>query len=448
MRLLAFVLIFTLSALPAQARDKILDIQEVISPGGIKAWLVEDHSVPVIAVQFAFRGAGAALDPADKQGIAQLASNTMDEGAGDIDSQAFQKELEDLSITLRFSSGRDDYGGQMKTLTRNKERAFELLRLALTAPRFDEEPVGRMRAANQSRIKSAMADPEWIAARLQNDLAFAGHPYAQNSGGTLSSLDRITPEDLHNFVKTRLGKNILYIGVAGDITAAELGGVLDKVFGTLPDVILNAPEDIELQNQGGVFVYEKDIPQTVIEIMQPGIARTDPDYHKAQVMNFILGGSGFGSRLTEEIREKRGLTYGIYSGFYLADHANGFTVSTSTVNEKAPEVLALIKAEWQRMLQDPVSAQELADAKTWLTGSLPLSLTSTDAIAGMLLSIQADGFPIDYLEKREEAIEAASVDDVSAAAKKILAPEKFVTVMVGKPEGIEAKKIESVPNVE
>lgn len=434
----------------AWAKDKLLDIQPVTSPGGIKAWLVEDHNVPVIALEFGFKGAGALLEPTDKQGLSRMLSNTMDEGAGDLESQVFQKELQDLSIGLSFGSTRDDFTGSVKTLTRNKARAFELLQLALTKPRFDAEPVERMRAANLSRIRSSMSEPDWIAARILNDLAFTGHPYAQNSGGTLTTLASITPDDLRAFHKNNLGKNNLFVSVAGDITKEELATLLDQVFGALPTVKLPAvPKTTSLQNENTVNVYKKDIPQTIVEMLQPGIDRKDTDYQVAQVMNFILGSSGFGSRLTEEIREKRGLTYGIYSYFMDMEYFDGLEVSTSTENKNAGEIIAMTKAEWEKMKDAPVTADELKDAKTYLTGSLPLSLTSTDAIAGLLLSLQMDDLPLDYLDQREKIINATTEADVQRVAKKILQEDKMTVVLVGTPEGVkDFKAIDKVPNVE
>lgn len=439
-----------LTANSALAKSPVLSIQDVTSPGGIKAWLVEDHSVPVIAMNFGFRGAGTVNDPEDKQGLVRMLSNTMDEGAGDLNSQAFQKELLDLSISLSFGASRDDFTGSLRTLTRNKDRAFALLALALTKPRFDEEPVGRMRAANQSRIRGSMSDPEWIAARLENDIAFAGHPYARNSGGTLSSLDKIRPDDLRNYHKSHLGKNDLVVAVAGGITKEQLAALLDTVFGALPNLPPHDPAPaLTLQNAGSVTVYKRDIPQTVIEIIQPGIDVKDPDYQTAQIMNFILGSSGFGSRLMEEIREKRGLTYGIYTSLMNMDDFDGLTVGTSTENKNAGNVIALTKAEFSKMKSMPVSDKELQDAKTYLIGSLPLSLTSTGEIAGVLLSLQMDDLPIDYLDRRAQAIEAATAADVQRVAQKILAEDKMVTVLVGQPEDIkDFKTLDTVPNVE
>lgn len=434
---------------PARADGSLLDIQNVTSNSGVSAWLVEDHSVPVIALQFSFKGMGAAGDPADKQGLARLASNTMDEGAGSLDSQAFQKALQDKVIDLRFNASRDNFGGTLKTLSKNKTRAFELLHLALSKPRFDAEPVDRMRRANQSRVRSSLSSPDWVAARILNDVAFAGHPYAQNSGGTISTLGNITAEDLKIFA-SKLGRDRLHVAVSGDITPQELSRVLDMVFADLPatSAASDIPE-LKLQNKGTIYLRESDIPQTIIEIVQPGIDRNDPKFQTAQIMNFILGSSGFGSRLTKEAREKRGLTYGIYSSLTNMDKLDTLSVSTSTKNETAEQMLEIIRAEFQKMAQTPITEKELADAKAYLTGALPLSLTSSDKIAGLLLSLQLSDLPINYLDIRAEKLNATSIEDVQTLASKLLSPDQFVTVLVGKPAGIEsAQTIEALPNVE
>ena len=445
---LAFIMLCSPVAAAENGDRKFLNIQEVTSASGITAWLVEDHSVPVIAVQFSFRDAGAKNDPLSKQGLARLASNTMDEGAGEIKSQDFQKTLQNRSITLRFNVSRDHFGGALKTLTRHKDEAFDLLKLALTAPRFDAEPVNRMRLANQSRIKSSLSNPKWMAARIQNDRIFENHPYALNSGGTLSSLEKVTSENLRAFHKT-LGKNQLVIGVAGDITPDELKMLLDDVFGSLPVVETKETKIFPLQNTGKTYLYKQDIPQTIIEMSQKGISRTDEDYYTAQVMNFILGASGFGSRLMEEIREKRGLTYGIYSYFRDYRETDVLHVSTSTANDNTKELISLIHTEWDKMKETPVSAKELQDAKSYLIGSLPLSLTSTDSIASILLSLQMDGLPIDYLDQRQKKLEQVSAQDIQMVAKRLLDKDHFTTILVGNPQYIDAvEHVYELPNVE
>ena len=283
-----------------------------------------------------------------------------------------------------------------------------------------------------------------------NDVAYAGHPYALNSGGTLSTLEAITTEDLHDFAKTHLTKDRLSVAVAGDITEEELKTVLDDIFGELPETAPeNSVEKFDLKNKNTSHVYTMDIPQTIIEIMQGGIARKDERYHHAQIMNFVLGSSGFGSRLTEEIREKRGLTYGIYSSFLTMDYFNGLSVSTSTANANAGKMIDLITEQFQKMRSYPISQEELDNAKSYLIGSLPLSLTSTDKIAGLLLSLQLDDLGVNYLDEREEAIKDATLDDIFKVSQQILAPENFVTVLVGNPDGINtAKTGDTITNVE
>lgn len=451
MRLFFFFFVFVIvSCSPLEAKEKVLNIQEVKSPGGITAWLVEDKSLPVISLKFSFKGAGAVHDGKDKQGIARLLSNTMDEGAGELKSQEFQKALSDHSITLYFNSGRDNFGGQLKTLSRHKEKAFELLTLALTKPRFDPEPVERMRQANITRIRSSMGDPDWIAARLFNDIAFEGHPYALNSGGTLTTLQNITTKDLKQHVKNWLTKDRLLVGVTGDIDVKELAAVLDQIFGTLPATgKQETVEDHTIQNAGKIFHYKNDIPQTILSMALPSFDHNDPDYYALRVMNYIFGGAGFGSRLMEEAREKRGLTYGIYSSLLSQEHLNAFTISTSTKNETAKEMVTLVETEIERMVNTPVQVEKLADAKSYITGSMPLSLTSTDKISSILLGLQLHERPIDYLDHFADKINAITVSDIQKVAKRILKKDKITTIMVGQPQGFENLEIiKEIPNVE
>ena len=443
------LLALVIAATPVAAKP-FLNIQEVTSPGGITAWLVEDHTLPIISLQFSFKEAGTARDTQERQGLARLASNTMDEGAGDLDSQAFQKTLSDYSIGLSFEVGRDDFGGNLKTLTRHKDKAFTLMALALTQPRFDQEAIDRMRDANIARIKSSMTEPDWIAARLQNDIAYAGHAYARNSGGTLTSLPAITRSDLVAFVKDNLTRDRLNIGVAGDITPDELKIILDQIFLTLPATAATKPlAHIDIQGRGKTYLYTQDIPQSVIDIMQPGIDSKDPDYYAASIMNFVLGGSGFGSRLTEEVREKRGLTYGIHSGFFDMDHAEGLSISLSTENKNAGAALKLIHQEMVRMRDTPISTQELTEAQSYIVGSLPLSFSSTEALASNVLGLQENDRPIDYFDRYPALIKAVTLDDVARVSKRLLTPDQMLTVIVGKPEGVTPTDTPTtLPNVE
>lgn len=335
-------------------------------------------------------------------------------------------------------------------LTRHKAKAVELLSLALTQPRFEQEAIDRMKAANIARIKSTMTEPDWISARLQNDLAYAGHAYALNGGGTLSTLAAITREDLQNFVKNNLSRDRLHVGVAGDITPGELALILDQLFGGLSATAQTQElSDIEIQNTGKTYLYKQDIPQSFINLVSPGIDYKDPDYYAGNVMNFILGGSGFGSRLTEEVREKRGLTYGINSSLYDMDHVSGFSIGLSTENKNAGEALKIIRAELRRMRDQGVTAEELKNAQSYLIGSLPLGLSSTSAIAGAVLSLQVDDYPMDHYDRYPDLIAAITQDDIKRVAQRLLDPDKMLAVVVGQPEGITPDQVlTSIPNVE
>lgn len=433
-----------------ETKTKYLDIKEVYTKSGLAVWLVEDHSVPVISLRFAFSGQGSVNDPKDKQGLARLVSNTMDEGAGDLDSQAFQKELSDHSISLLFESNRDTFGGHVKTLTKNKQKAFDLLRLALMSPRFDEEPVERMRQSNLSRIRHDMTDPDWMVARLSNAVVFEGHPYSMNSGGTLTSLSNITRDDLKNFAKTRLAQNTLNIAMAGDITVDEARAAIEHIFGELPKEGASFYDtEATVQNQGTVTLYKKDVPQSLIEISMPGLRHDNADFTAAEVMNFIYGGSGFGSRLTEEIREKRGLTYGIYSSLSINDLIETIEISTSTKNQSTTEMLSLIKGEMDKLARTPPTADEVKKAIDYLIGSVPLQLTSTDSISAMLLTLSLECLGAEYLDEREEKLQKIIPADVQRIAQEYLDPTRMTTVIVGQPEGLTpTKTLTTLPDVE
>lgn len=413
----------------------ILNIQTVISPKGIKAWLAEDKTIPVISLRFMFVGAGAINDPDDKQGLSQILSNTLDEGAGEYDSQAFQSQLNDKSISLSFSSSRDDFGGHLKTLTKYQDTAFDLLSLAITKPRFDKEPVARMIDSNLVRIRSNITDPEWMNARLTNDVLYRGHPYAANIGGTLSSLPKITSEDLRLKYSSQFARDNLVVAVSGNINAQDLAHILDKIFGQLPDSAkLRKVETFVQDNQTKTTLFKQDIPQTVITMAVEGIRHDDPEYYAAEVMDFVLGSSGFGSRLTEEVREKRGLTYGIYSGLTEMRYSSLLSVRTSTKNETVKDVIGLTKTVMDKLANEPISAKELKDAKAYLIGSIPLSLTSSDKISGMMIGLMADGLPPNYLDERAKKIENLNESQVLAVSKRLLKSNQMKIILVGNPE--------------
>jgi zinc protease len=428
---LASILVL-LAILPARA----VEVQRVVSPGGIEAWLVEDHSNPIISMDIAFPG-GASADPAGKEGLAHMVSGLLDEGAGDLDSQAFQRRLAELSIRLSFDAGLDTFRGTVRTLKDNQDTAFDLLRLALTAPRFDEEPVGRIRSQIRVQLERDSESPNRIAGRALRESMFPGHPYARPVRGTLESLPAITVEDMRRFVADRLAREVLKIAVVGDITAEELAVRLDDTFRALPEHAAPfAVADIVPQADGEVVVIERDLPQSVVVFGHAGIKRDDPDFYAAYIVNHILGGGSFNSRLFEEVREKRGLAYGVHSYLHPLEHAGLAMGSVATQNARAKESLEVIRLEWRRMSESGPTREELDDAKTYLTGSYPLRFSSTGSIAGMLLGIQLDDLGIDYVNVRNDLIAKVTLEDAKRVAAGLLRADDLTFVVVGKPDGV------------
>ena len=440
-----FAAVLVLGILFGAQESHAVPVEKVVSPGGITAWLVRDPTIPVIAVSLNFRG-GAALDPESKLGLASLASGLLDEGAGDLDSQAFQARLNDLSIKLRFDAGLDDFSGEMKTLAENRDAAFNLLHLALTEPRFDAAPVERVRNQLLSILAGNAEDPNYVAARRWYAAAFPNHPYGRPVDGTPETLKTITAADLHEFVNERLAKDNLTIGVVGDITAAELAPLLDSTFGQLPDHA--APDDVPdavPQSAGDVLVIPRDIPQSVVVFGEPGFKRDDPDYYAAYVLNYILGGGGFTSRLTREIRELRGLAYSVYTYLNPLDHAALIMGGTATRNKRVKESVDLVRKVWGQIHKNGVTAEELADAKSYLTGSFALRLDTTDKLAEILVYIQMNHLGIDYLDRRNALIEGVTLDDIKRVAKRNFDPKQLAFVVVGAPKGVKEVKGPGLP---
>ncbi len=415
-----------------------VEVVRVISPGGIEAWLVEEHGIPILSLRAVFRG-GAVLDPAGAEGRAYMASGLLDEGAGDYDSLAFQGRLEDLAIRLHFNAGLDNFSANLKTLSENRDAAFEMLRLAITEPRFDAEPVERIRGQIQVQLARGAEDPDRIASRNWFDNAFPGHPYGRPVMGTEETLAALTADDLRRFTTEQLARDRLIIGVVGDITPALLAALLDSTFGALPKTgVAREISYSEPQAKGRLTIIERDMPQSIVIFGHVGLRRDDPDFYAASVMNYILGGSGFTARLTDEIRVKRGLAYGVYSYLSPMDFAALFMGRVATENASVAETLKILRAEFARMRDDGVSAEELADAKTYMTGSFPLRLDSNGKIARLLVGIQLEDLGIDYIDRRNGYIEAVSLDDVSRVAARLLRPDDLEVVVVGKPENLQA----------
>jgi len=423
--------------LPLAAAPSTL-IQRVISPKGIEAWLVEDYTVPIVSLDFAMIG-GAALDPADKAGLSYFMSGLLDEGAGTMNAQAFQEKLEEHAIELGFNSSRDRMEGTLRTLSRNLDQAVKLLALAINAPRFDEDAVERGRAQIMARLKRVETDPDNLVWKAFHRRAYAGHPYSQPDKGAAATIPAITRDDIVAVHKARLSRGRLRIAAVGAISPAELGKAVDRLFAALPAREMHdSIPDTTLQGVGERLVTTLDVPQSTLALGRPGIARNDPDFMAAYVVNHILGGGSFTSRLWTEVREKRGLAYSVWSQMSTARHSAAFFAGTSTSNDRVAESLRIIEAECARMSAKGPTRSELDAAMRYLLGSYALRFDTSRKIAGHLVEIQVEDLGIDYIATRNEKLAAVTLADTRRAAARMIGDGKMLVSVCGQPKGIAA----------
>jgi zinc protease len=427
----ALVTLFAAAVLPATASHAAAKIQHLISPGGIEAWFVQDATVPLIAMEYAFVG-GASQDPADKPGVGNLVADLLDEGSGDLDSKSYHEHLERRAIELGFSASRDNFRGSLRLLRDNKEEAFELLRTALTSPHFDKDDVERIRSQVMSDLRRETASPSSLAGRKFLELAFGSHPYGRPASGTLDSVPTITVADLKDYTHRVIAKNTLKIAVVGDIDPGTLGKLLDLTFGDLPAraSLVPVPDVVVAKPPQRAFV-PLDVPQTVISFGGPGIMRHDPNFMAAYVVDQILGGSGLSSRLYREVRENRGLAYSIYGALAWMEHSALFIGNTGTRADRAGETVNAIEQEVRRIAEEGPTQEELDQAKSYLKGSQMLQLDTSAKLAQALLQYQLDRMPIDYIEKRNAMIDAVTLDDAKKAAQRLWG-QGLLTVVVGR----------------
>jgi zinc protease len=415
------------------------NIERVTSPGGIEAWLVRDTSLPLIALNFSFLG-GANEDPEAKAGTGYMVSSMLDEGAGPLDSRGFHQQLEENAVELRFSVTHDYFQGSIKLLRERQDQSFELLRLALNEAKFEDSATARVASQILAALRRETTDPGSIAGRTWWNTAFAGHPYARPNNGTLTSVPTITGQDQKDYARRVFTRAHLKVAAVGDIDAATLGKVLDRVFGALPaSGELRSVPNAAPRETGRRIVSQLNVPQAVIRLGGTGIARKDPDFMAAYLVNHILGGGSFTSRLYDEVREKRGLAYGVYSYLLNLRHTSMFMASTQTSADQTREALELIELEIRRMVEEGPTEAELAKAKAYLKGAYALNFDTSTKIASMLLQIQLDDLGIDYINRRSAIIDAVTIEDARRAAKR-LATGGVLTTVVGMPKNLLSKE--------
>jgi zinc protease len=397
---------------------------------GEDVWFAEDHTLPMIALVAAFP-AGSADDPAGRDGLASFAASMLNEGGGKLDSNAFQTALADKAIQLSVDTDRDWMVVTLITLSANAKDAMHLLGTALAHPRFDADAVSRVRAQMLQNLNQLEEDPSQVAARNFHLVYFGAHPYAHPTDGDAPGLAGIKQADLREFAASHWVRTGLKIAVAGDIDVTTLAGLVKSTFGPLRATQLSPPPRSMRQGAPGLHVFAMDVPQPNAVFALQGPLRSDKDFLSAYVANYVLGGGGFSSRLTTEVREKRGLTYDISTDVTTLRHAGIIEGTVATRSNAMTQTLAAVKDTMAKFAADGPTPQELADAKTYLTGAYPLAFSSNAGIAGQLSVYQRSGLPIGYVARRNAMIDAVSLDDVKRVARKWFDPRKLTVVVAG-----------------
>jgi zinc protease len=411
-------------------------VKSVVSDRGVEAWHVASEVVPLIAVAFTFEG-GSAQDPAGRPGVAQMLARLLDEGAGPYNSDAFQERLAARAIEISFNAGNDAIGGSLKTLVKHADEAFELLRLALAEPRFDADAIERVRAQTIAGLRSQQNDPGVMATRRFFEEGYAGHPYGNPTSGTIESVEAVTRDDLVAMHRAIFSRGRVRIAVVGAVSADRLSAVLDKVFGDLPEAgPLAIVEPVILKGRGSRHIVDLDVPQSVIRFGTYGVAWRDPGFVPAYVLNHILGGGAFTSRLFQEVREKRGLAYSVGTSLVSYRAAAMTWGYTATKNERVGEALEVITSEMQRLKVDGPSDEELQSAKDYLVGSYALGFDTSTKIAHTLVQIAFEGLGLDYIGRRNALVAAVTQDDIRSAAERTIGDGKLLTVIAGRPTGL------------
>lgn len=423
------------AALPVHAG---VDIQTVTSEGGIKAWLVEEHSLPFVALEIAFLG-GTSLDVEGKRGAVNLMTGLLEEGSGDLDARGFARSTEALATSFGFSSNSEGVSISARFLTENFDASVALLRDAIQKPRFDDADVERVRAQVISGLSFDAKDPNNIAGETFASMAYGDHPYGTSESGTVESVTALTRNDLIEAHQNVLVRDRVLVGAVGDITPEQLGKLMDALLDALPSSGPALPPFVEPQIKGGITVVDFDTPQSVALFGQRGMSVGDKDYFAAVLLNQVLGGGSFESRLMQEVREKRGLTYGVYSYLYPRDLANAYMGSVSSANDRIGEAISVIQDQWRLAAKEGITENELQDAKTYLTGAYPLRFDGNGTIAGILVGMQMIGLEPEYVNTRNELVERVTLDDVKRVAGELLNPDGVHFVVVGKPEGLASE---------
>lgn len=403
-----------------------------IAPNGMTVLVLEQHFLPIVEIHALIK-AGAAQDPPEKAGVANLVASLLDEGTTTRSSRQLAEQIDFVGGSLAVQAGEDYTTASARTLKKDIDLGFTLLADILQHPAFPKQEFERVRSQILGEISSDNDDPGHVAMKAFNQLVFQNHPYRWPVNGTEETLSKITLAEVQSFYTKEYLPNQVILTIVGDVTAEQATTLVQTHFGSwkkgaVPYRAVKKPTAIDKKT---VQLIEKDLTQSTIVIGHPGISRTNPDFYAVTVMNHILGAGGFSSRLMDSIRDKQGLAYGIMSHYDARVMPGSFWINLQTRTETTNQAISGVLIEMKAIREAPVSDQELADAKAFLMGSFPLRLDSTSKLAQVLAQVEFFGLGFDYFSQYPKWIERVTKEDVQRVAKQYLDPQHYALVVVG-----------------
>lgn len=427
-----FALFAVFTALTAHAS---LPIQHWVLDNGAKVYFVESHDLPILDVSVDFP-AGTVLEPANQGGVANLTRHLLSLGAGGLDDNQIARGMADVGAELGGRFDADRAGITLRTLSSPEQRdaALAILAKVLQQPTFPEPVLAREKARVIAALQEAEARPESIAAKAFQTAVFGNHPYARRDSGEIDSVSKLKVADLQAFYRSHYAAAGAVVALMGDISRAEADRIAHQLTDQLPpasgEASLVIPPVPALQQ-----ALSRTIPfsakQSQVLIGQPGVKRGDPDYFALYVGNYILGGGGFDSRLLNEVRQKRGLAYSVYSYFMPMREAGAFQIGLQTRTDQTNEALQVVRQTLANFVANGVTDTELTQAKNNIVGGFPLRIDSNKEILEYLAVIGFYDLPLNYLDEFPKRVEAVTAEQIQAAFKRHIDPDKLVTIVVG-----------------
>lgn len=415
-------------------------IEKTTLDNGLKLIVIEHHELPVVAFRLVLKS-GAAFDPAGKAGLADLTAGLLRKGTENRTAIQIAEQIDFVGGSIGAGSGRDATYATCRVLEKHFDVGLDLLSDIVLNPVFAEEEIERLKKQTLAAIKQQKDDPASVANEKYQEFLFGDHPYGRPSEGTETSVAALTRDDIVGFHRSYYVPNNAILAVVGDVKPKEAIKAVKAKFSGWKGAQIAAPsyeQPPAVQGHQILLVDKPDLTQTYIRVGHLGVTRDNPDYFAVKVMNYILGGGGFSSRMMDEIRSQRGLTYGIGCKFDYNKLRGAYTVSTFTQNDSTAAAIKAIIEQIANFRAGGVTDKELEETKSFYTGYFPLQLETPSQIASEILNVELYSLGDNYLKDYRKNINAVTKEDIQRAAQKHLDPENLKLVVVSKAEEVKA----------